>query len=465
MTPRLILAVLLCAAPLSLFAEDPSHGKLPDGRAFRVDSEGNEIVDYIAELETTNDSLNRRIHGLESEVEEKQKQLERLQQGGGRDLVEHDIGAGGTSASKVAPVPQAQTVTQIVTKEVADPRVLAELTQTQNELAAEREARTQERARLENQLRDLQSNLQRKTTELSQANSEQIRRSNDTSSREITTLRAKISSLEDALSKKNTEIDTIYSQMMETSAQIDSKKTENDRLKAQNVELYAKIETQSGALDRVRSESSDLKAESARLKAAQAEATKTCAAQAEASKASAEQLVALQAKFDSVQGVLGSRETEIERLKDQVARRAAQPIKVAAVSAVESKAQSAAQTTDSSTPLLSESVSPARIRAIAVLKGRLGSELTSIKQLIAERDSLYHEYSRAGHGQVTFKAAAPVSARGIGVREIEGRLKAITSVLELSALNRDISEIETKVRDDIQLIERMKRMRGGAQKP
>lgn len=74
---RLALLVLALAVGFSgaLHAEEvdveQSRGRLPDGRAFRTDVEGNQLVDYIAELEVTVEDQNRRIQGLELEVEGK----------------------------------------------------------------------------------------------------------------------------------------------------------------------------------------------------------------------------------------------------------------------------------------------------------------------------------------------------------------------------------------------------------
>jgi len=76
----LIVAIFLaCAA--NTFADDPERGRLPDGRAYRTDNQGNQLVDYIAELELNLDSLKRRVNGLEDEVSAKQRMLDRLNSG------------------------------------------------------------------------------------------------------------------------------------------------------------------------------------------------------------------------------------------------------------------------------------------------------------------------------------------------------------------------------------------------
>jgi hypothetical protein len=61
---RLFLATLFIAQ--FLIAQD--RGRLPDGRAFRTDTDGNQVVDYIAELETTVDALTQQIIALEDKL-------------------------------------------------------------------------------------------------------------------------------------------------------------------------------------------------------------------------------------------------------------------------------------------------------------------------------------------------------------------------------------------------------------
>lgn len=67
----LILCVIVSLlVSFSALAEgEPLRGRLPDGRAFRTDAQGVQIVDYIAELELSIDALNRKIEGLENELE------------------------------------------------------------------------------------------------------------------------------------------------------------------------------------------------------------------------------------------------------------------------------------------------------------------------------------------------------------------------------------------------------------
>ena len=87
---RLISQLLVIPAilvPVAAVAE-AERGRLPDGRAFRTNAEGHQIVDYIAELEVTIEGLNRRVRGLEDELQEKHYAIQRLRSGkGASDVV------------------------------------------------------------------------------------------------------------------------------------------------------------------------------------------------------------------------------------------------------------------------------------------------------------------------------------------------------------------------------------------
>jgi hypothetical protein len=53
-------------------------GKLPDGRAYRVDAEGNQLVDHIAELEVEKADLAKQVEALSNDIEHKEKLLEQV---------------------------------------------------------------------------------------------------------------------------------------------------------------------------------------------------------------------------------------------------------------------------------------------------------------------------------------------------------------------------------------------------
>lgn len=76
-----LLSVLLCS--VNLFAVDPpQRGILVDGTPFRTDSEGNQIIDYVAQLEHSVDHLKQKVYSFELEVENDKLLIERLRADG-----------------------------------------------------------------------------------------------------------------------------------------------------------------------------------------------------------------------------------------------------------------------------------------------------------------------------------------------------------------------------------------------
>src|SRR5689334_17604677 len=102
--------VLGCGALFAtdLFAEDQHRGRLADGRAFRTDDQGNQLVDYIAELEVNIESLERQVRGLEDENRSKQAAIARLQKGDKAEgtLTERSILPTASEAEKKCVCPQ-----------------------------------------------------------------------------------------------------------------------------------------------------------------------------------------------------------------------------------------------------------------------------------------------------------------------------------------------------------------------
>jgi len=181
MKPTMIIALLvLCSAPFYSLAEEESEmellrGRLPDGRAFRTDGQGAQLVDYIAELELSVEELNRRVGGLEDEVKEKQAAIERLQKGemGEGRLIERDLAAGlvwkedrkeagretgGTAADRIICPPADCSV------EMAKAHERLDLLRT--DLEIEQQKRSKETAELKSMVTDLEGSLRARDQEL-----------------------------------------------------------------------------------------------------------------------------------------------------------------------------------------------------------------------------------------------------------------------------------------------------------
>jgi hypothetical protein len=66
----------------SVLMAEESRGRLSDGRAFRTTSDGIQLVDDLAEMQLTVETLNRRLQAAENEIKHKDKIILSLEQSG-----------------------------------------------------------------------------------------------------------------------------------------------------------------------------------------------------------------------------------------------------------------------------------------------------------------------------------------------------------------------------------------------
>lgn len=148
---------------------EPERGRLLDGRAYRTDAEGNQIIDYIAELELNLEAQNRRIHGLEYELEEKQRLIDRLQSSKyvSNGLQERDIPiAGRTSKPKADPEEVRQCRAQLTTLQQQLDSAEQSLAMAKSDLQIDQQMRVQEIRDLRTKLGELQQAYSKKEQEL-----------------------------------------------------------------------------------------------------------------------------------------------------------------------------------------------------------------------------------------------------------------------------------------------------------
>lgn len=160
-----LLVSVLSAAQLA--AEDSTRGRLPDGRAFRTDAEGNTLVDYIAELELSVEALQRRVYDLDSQLKSRDLQISRLRQGqpATPSLVERDLVS---ASSELQPIlaPSPASVDQ--GSQSALKNCSRELEQTKESLARKQTELTHARDLLhQQQIASLRTTVEQTTTERS----------------------------------------------------------------------------------------------------------------------------------------------------------------------------------------------------------------------------------------------------------------------------------------------------------
>ena len=116
-----VLRVCICLSAftftfnLSAQEDNSERGRLPDGRAFRTDSDGAQLVDYIAELEQNSVEQNRKIISLEDENTSIKSELERVKTGRPDKIAEKDLVK--TGAKVAEPAKSASAESWLLSKE------------------------------------------------------------------------------------------------------------------------------------------------------------------------------------------------------------------------------------------------------------------------------------------------------------------------------------------------------------
>jgi chromosome segregation ATPase len=347
----------------TLQAEEEQVGRLSDGRAYRVDQEGNEIVDYIAELELSKDALQRQIYGLEGELKEKNRLLEsrNIASASGRsEILEKDLKSGVIKTIQ-------QDCSSVVDKALA-------------------------------------SSNQR----------------NDELNREVATYQAKLQNYqirEASSDDNNQQLSKLEGQLADALANSSECQGRYEKLKVTSQE---EIE---GAKREIENVQGDLSNEVSQLRGKLIEANHR-------EKEKEEEI-----------GTLKLRLVENERRINSISQQN---------SAILARANVEGQ------PNKQPTVSDARKQALEILRNRVNVRLNSVRSSLALRDSLYSKY-RASSRALRIDLKKAVSSRGLELRDIQERLRKVTSIVELSTLSRDLTEIETRVREDIALLERLLR--------
>jgi len=358
--PFLLLLFFLSSSIIAL--AEPERGRLADGRAFRTDVEGTQIIDYIAELELSVEALQRRVYGLENEVEEKDRTILRLRDRGGSGIDEgvreRDILARSAGGSQQQPT------------SVAGGSNCAEL---EDELRAEF-ARSQDLHR--RQVRDLEQSLEH-------------------SKRQILSMEISLSEQADRF----------------------------EALEANFEGRLAKVQNQLLATEEARK----VAAEEVSVEAQRRRELRT----------EREQLAA-----------------ELERARQESARASQRVATQAASSLPERQPTVTARTATPSTAMQSSRTAAQRA-AVDSLRGNLNREHGQLSRLHQQRAELFQQYGSQNRSGLVVRPQSAVSRRGWDINEVQRRINSADTVQELAILQREIREIEQKLREDISLVSRL----------
>lgn len=152
-------AIFLCALSVHAQENQPARGRLPDGRAFRTDVEGNQLVDYIAELEVGIETLNRQLESAQEELRDKETALTICKAGVKEGLKEKSLPVPGFVPGNLAPASSVPT-------QSCDPQN-ARIAQAESEIRTLRDDRDIIATKLGDQLKDCREELAENSTRAS----------------------------------------------------------------------------------------------------------------------------------------------------------------------------------------------------------------------------------------------------------------------------------------------------------
>lgn len=424
--------------------DEPRRGLLADGRAFRTDQNGNQLVDYIAELEVNVESLERRVYGLEDEVKEKQLQIERLQggssQGTGpqeRSLVaESDV----SSRQECPACPVGRPVNvfaddaqseKIAALKRAVEQSQARANQAEGELAAARDELQSARAALGGE-RNSQALNQKQLQEQLRNAQEQLQTERDNRSREVASYEAALKQVEEPTKASERQVEILKRSVEEYRLQVAS---EQSRRKVAEEQSRKLLEQKQQEIEVLRAAQQDLQSQN---REAITRLTTT-------------QQVALQRKQE-----------ELEKLQDQLTElqvRQAQARKESSA-----RASFGEQTAPMPRPLVSSrgssgaqpltALAGARERAVAELRSEVASALTQLKMSIQARDALFTNFDQRGRA-LQIRPSPLRASSGATLESIRDDLAVASSVRDLVRLRDDVRGISAKVSDDIATVRRL----------
>lgn len=398
MSRTVIVCVLVVMLQASLAIAESGRGRLPDGRAFRTDNQGMELVDYIAELEVTIEEQKRRIHGLLYEVEEKEDVIDALKRNGGvaPTIVETDILARETAREFLA-VP-------LEKRETACPPDQSSTASVQRECPPCKDtgAACAVRAKTaENQVQALARQNQKLQADLATQQSLVSHYQRQTS----------------AASASESNVESLQAALIAE--------------KAQSKQLLSSLGAMRGELEALREQEESYKTQLANLTSRSAQDTEQVSSLNSELHSQNEELKAQVAKLESR---LVKVNEEVEQLEEAADTQQAEPVQ--------------SDTTRAS-------LSPYVLERINSERGELQTMYNRTRGMAAERDKRYALYRQVSDGSVRVRLSDLRSDRGVLLKEISGRIDRARSTEELSNLRRDLLDIKQIIKSDTQLLGRM----------
>ena len=413
----LVASSALLFAPVAQ-ADGPEHGVNAQGQPYRVDKDGNQLVDYIAELEVNVDSLEKRVYGLEDEVKEKDAEIGRLQKGepAGGVLAERDLTKSHSVAQQACPACErcSDSSSEVSSLQSALSQAQQDASRSHVQIANLRAEEEQERSALSQDVTSCRATLAR--AEAPEKSSAQ-----------------QVAALKDTIERANTDLEherTLRQEHEEKdSSALEAKDTE---LSAKERELELSRKQLSAAQNELSKKESELNAKETELASLH---TKLGATQAQAM--AAETTRTEPSIFPNV--VTGSYRAAEEEPRGTTTRNQA-GLAVSAGTLAPTATMGA--------------LNAARDRAVQQLRSEISGGLAQLRMSVQTRDQLFAHFDQHGRS-LQIKPSPLRTSSNATPDSIAAGLNNATTVRDLIQLRDDVHELDGKVDEDIALVRRM----------
>jgi uncharacterized coiled-coil DUF342 family protein len=410
------IAAVLLSINIVCADDEAKRGRLEDGRAFRTDHDGTQLVDYIAELEVTNEALNRRVYGLEDEVSAKNRELEKLRAGVAPERVnslkERSIIPGGGSDKTLdknilpvkveCPAPPKQSCPVVQCPITQCPTSQCPANDCGGQIQASTAAIRQELERTKAAMQEERNQAEGSFAEFTKT---------------IADLRSKVANPNCPARDCSPEVGAVQARYDELAERFDQSEDTREELNEQIEQLKEQVAERSQEIQVLR--------------------TKLAAA----AERSTPMLVAESQRKEDLKSPTLATVRMVPSESDEPDQRMARA----------NLEKVAEQPLDRSIP---ETLRAARLRAVQSLRGDLNEEVSRVRGLQQQRDNNYTKFKNTKAG-VKVGVTKAESSKGRDLMEINQAAKNATSVGELAQLRREVAEIKAKMQDDMATMSRL----------
>lgn len=449
---------------LSVVAEESPRGRLADGRAYRTDESGTQLVDYIAELEVNAEAMNRRIVGLEDELADKVRIIERLNRGEtGALALRGELKERSLTEAHSAETSRVSTG-ELERAQADNKRLAEELRRLRDESA--RQDSEQGAARLE----EAQAENKRLEDELRRLREQGARGDSDRSTAQLQLAQADNKRLEDELrqlreqsARRSAEESAQLVEVGRLRAELETER----RLRDQDQVTYAAVSRECAELRSAPKASCDpavalavqaaVREGGSRERTLQEElAVARATSAAELSQAQSrhqeleDSITRLKGELTTVRASLAGMEADLAGARSALAT----SVRPAAAVAPATERMPVSSVTAPIRPVGRDYASRSRLAVVDSLRGSMLSDLNQVRSLVVTRDNLFSRSTRQGDQRVRFKPSPLLSTGRRTLDDIAVGIRSAGQVHELTRLRTDLAEIRALVQDDIDLLRR-----------